>query len=394
MEESKLTVAFIPVRGGSKSITKKNIITLNGYPLIYYTLTAASKCNSIDKIFVSTDDHEISSVVNNLNIPKVQTISRSPETATDSASTESAMLEFANNFDFSTIVLIQATSPLTESYDLEIALKRFHENSFDSMVSLVNQKKFIWSADSEVSRALNFDPSKRPLRQEWQGYFVENGAFYITNKNGLLTSGCRVSGRVGHYIMSDVNQFEIDEPDDLAIIENLLKRRKSSELKILPGVKVIATDVDGVMTNGKMCYSNDGNESKDFNTRDGMAFELLRQVGIKVGIVTSEDTTIVANRAEKIKADFLFQGIKDKKSCLESYCFDNNLTLSEVLFIGDDLNDLEIMKACGYSVCPNDAVEIIRKAAKYVAKANGGQGVVREVFETFFQEKRSFGLYK
>lgn len=127
-----MNVAFIPVRGGSKSIPFKNIKLLNGKPLVYWTLYAACKCRYINKVYVATDSVEIYRVVEGLKddleeeiIEKVQVIERSTESATDTASTEYAMLEFASNYIFDNIVLIQATSPLLSCRDLEKGFEIF-----------------------------------------------------------------------------------------------------------------------------------------------------------------------------------------------------------------------------------------------------------------------------
>ena len=119
-----MNAAFIPVRGGSKSIPLKNIKTMNGKPLVYWTVKAACECRDIDIVYVATDSNKVRKAVNQLKAEnqelfcKMEVISRSPETASDTASTESAMLEFAGKYEFDNIVLIQATSPLLTAKDL------------------------------------------------------------------------------------------------------------------------------------------------------------------------------------------------------------------------------------------------------------------------------------
>ncbi len=217
--------AFIPVRGGSKSIPLKNIKLLMGKPLVYWVAKAASECKYIDTIYIATDSEEIKSTINSLNINKVQVIPRSEETATDFASTESAMLEFANNYDFDNIVLIQATSPLLKCKDLDNGFNKFYEDGTDSVISVVRQKRFIWRTDENGYAApVNYDVYNRPRRQDFDGYFVENGAFYITSKKDLLKSKNRVSGNIVPIEMDEKTFVEIDEPSDWIIIEELMKR--------------------------------------------------------------------------------------------------------------------------------------------------------------------------
>ena len=129
-----MNVAFIPVRGGSKSIPLKNIKNICGKPLVFWTIRAACGCSNIDKVFVATDSDKIRAVVDEIKdieqiagYEKIEVIGRSAETASDTASTESAMLEFAEAHSFDNIVLVQATSPLLQSKDLERGFEKFRE---------------------------------------------------------------------------------------------------------------------------------------------------------------------------------------------------------------------------------------------------------------------------
>ena len=225
MSKFKNFVAFIPVRGGSKSIPLKNIKLFCGKPLIYWTAKAANDCSQIDEVYISTDSEKISDTVKTFNLEKVKVISRSEKTATDTASTESAMLEFAEKFSFNDIVLIQATSPLLNASDLSGGISKFVTGNYDSLLSVVRQKRFIWREVGDASIAENYNPFERPRRQDWEGYLVENGAFYITGRENLLKFKCRLSGKIGIYEMSADTYFEIDEPIDWIIMEDLFAKK-------------------------------------------------------------------------------------------------------------------------------------------------------------------------
>ncbi|MCR4923160.1 MAG: acylneuraminate cytidylyltransferase family protein, partial [Lachnospiraceae bacterium] len=220
------TVAFIPVRGGSKSIPLKNIKELKGKPLVYWTIKAASECDFIDRVYVSTDSLKIRKCVEELGVSKVEVIDRSEETASDTASTESAMLEFANNIkDWDNIILIQATSPLLRTDDLKKGYELYLSKDTDSVFSGVRKKQFLWYDEGDhVSPS--YDPLKRPRRQEYKGYIVENGAFYITDRERLLRSGCRISGRIRVCEMSEASIYEIDEEEDFTVIEAVMEKRQ------------------------------------------------------------------------------------------------------------------------------------------------------------------------
>ena len=382
-----MNVAFIPVRGGSKSIPLKNIKPISGKPLVYWTVKAACCCKYIDKVYVSTDSDVIRHTVDGLRhgmeaalFSKVDVIDRSAASASDTASTEFAMLEFAEQYEFDNIVLIQATSPLLQSEDLDKGFEMFNEEGTDSVLSVVRQKRFHWADDKNgFANPTNYDVFKRPRRQEFDGYLVENGAFYISSKADLIKYENRVSGNIKAVEMNEDTFFEIDEPSDWVIIEALMKKNGIVAPKEIPEIKMFLTDCDGCLTDGGMYYSEKGDELKKFNTRDGMGFALLRQKGIITGIVTSESVDLNRRRAEKLKLDILEAGCRDKLSAIKRICDERGIALENVCYIGDDINDLQVIKAVGYGCCPADAMPEVKAVAMYVTKAKGGEGVIREV---------------
>ena len=145
--------------------------------------------------------------------------------------------------------------------------------------------------------------------------------------------------------------------------------------------KLILTDIDGVWTDGGMYYDQTGNEWKKFHTYDSAGVLFAHQNEIPVGIITGEDTEIVARRAAKLKVDYLFQGVKNKLEIAQNLCKDLNITLEDVAYIGDDLGDVELLKNAGISATPNSAPEYIQKSAQMVMTKNGGEGVFREFVE-------------
>ena len=378
-------VAFIPARGGSKSIPRKNIRPFCGEPLIYWTAKAANECEFIDEVYVSTDDDMIRSTVEQFGMEKVTVISRSPETATDFASTESAMLEFASGYDFDVIVLIQATSPLLTSADLTGGLAQYFSSGADSIVSVTRQKRFIWKYEGDAAVPVNYDYFKRPRRQEWEGFLVENGAFYVTSRERLLQSGSRISGTVQLYEMPDFTYHELDEQADWIVLEQIKRNHMLGEREsglnrdLFSRIRLLICDVDGVLTDAGMYYSDHGDELKKFNTRDGKGIELVRQAGIHVMFLTSENIELVRRRAEKLGIEHLFMGIKNKKAFLEQFFADHPFyDFSTTAYIGDDINDLECIQSAALSAVPADGHERVLSAAAYVCRRNGGHGCVRE----------------
>lgn len=152
-------------------------------------------------------------------------------------------------------------------------------------------------------------------------------------------------------------------------------------------IKLFATDVDGTMTDASMYYTEDGIELKKFNFRDGMGFKLLKDAGIKTAIITSENTSIVKKRADKLKVDYLSMGTWSKLEFIKNICNELNWTLDEVAYIGDDINDFELLSAVKYKACPADAVNKIKAIPNIkILRAKGGEGALREFIEFLLEE--------
>lgn len=375
------TVAFIPVRGGSKSIPLKNIKLFCGKPLVCWSIEALEACDMVDEIVVATDSDEIWKTVEERNYGKAVLYRRSAENACDTASTESVMLEYIHKMDFvadDIFMLVQATSPLTETDHFMEALQMYANGDYDSIITCVRNYRFFWNEDGS---SMNYDYNHRPRRQDFNGMLMENGAFYINTVGGIISNGNRLCGKIGIYEMPDYTATEIDEPDDWEILENLMRKHVlEKKKKKIPQIKLFLCDVDGTLTDGGMYYSENGDELKKFNTRDGMGFQLLREAGIKTGIITSENTQIVTNRAKKLKTDYLCQGKRDggKLGIAKDICQEMGITLDNVAYIGDDLNCFDLLSQVGCAACPADACHTIKEIyGIHVMNKKGGEGCVR-----------------
>lgn len=379
-----MVIAFIPVRGGSKSIPLKNIKPFCGKPLVCWNIEALENCPEVDEIIVATDSDKIEETVAAQAYKKTKVYRRSAENACDTASTESVMLEYIHYAQLPTddvFMLVQATSPLTETIHFTEALATYRKGEYDSILTCVRNYRFFWNEDGT---SMNYDYKNRPRRQNFSGMLMENGAFYINKVSNVLESGNRLSGHIGIYEMPEYTATEIDEPDDWIVLENLMRKHVLSKKEARKPIKLFLCDVDGTLTDGGMYYSENGDELKKFNTRDGMGFQLLRETGIKTGIITSEDTNIVENRAKKLKVDFLYQGKRNggKLAAAKEMCERMGITLDEVAYIGDDVNCTELLEAVGMKACPTDACEEVKSIAGIrVMTKKGGNGCVREFIE-------------
>lgn len=377
-------VALLPLRGGSRGIPGKNIKEMAGRPLCYWTLAAAANCPSIDAVYVSTDSTEIAAVATSLGLG-VQVVNRPAEFATDTASTESVMLHFASVVPFDLLVLMQATSPLLTSDDLTGAIEQFQQQDLDSMLSAVRVKRFFWAPDGT---ALNYNPAARPRRQDFAGTFMENGAFYLTQRHILEQERCRLGGKMAVFEMPEDTAVELDAPEDWAIVEQALLARQRRDLRERArGLRLVCVDVDGTLTDGGMYYSPEGEALKRFDTRDARGLHDLIEHGLEVVVMTTEDSLVAEARCRKLGIP-CYRGVSDKRQLLQKLCAERDLPTTRAVMIGDDVNDLPAMQVAGLSCCPADAQPEIRQQAAYVAKANAGHGAVREIARFLLELRR------
>ncbi len=373
------TIAFIPVRGGSKSIPLKNIKDFCGKPLVCWNIEALEACPLVDEVIVATDSDIIEKTVLSRKYTKVSVYRRSDENANDTASTESVMLEYikAVNLTDCTFMLVQATSPLTETKHFTEALQMYNTGIYDSILTCVKNYRFFWNNDGTSK---NYDYRNRPRRQNFDGMYMENGAFYINSVKNINKDKNRLSGKIGIYEMPEYTGTEIDEPTDWIILESIMRMQHKTK----PTIKLFVSDVDGVLTDGGMYYTEDGNEMKKFNTKDGVAFRLLHENNVKTAIITGENTNIVTNRAKKMQVDYLFQGATDKITILIELCTRLGISLDSVAYIGDDIGDIDCLSKVGLAACPSDADTSVKSIPGiHILNTNGGHGCVREFVNTF-----------
>ena len=156
-------------------------------------------------------------------------------------------------------------------------------------------------------------------------------------------------------------------------------------------IKLIAFDVDGILTPGTLLFGPEGEAYKAFNVRDGMGMALAHGMGFKIGFITGRTSPTVEARGHELKTDFMEMGVMDKVTALENVMKRWNLTWEETAFMGDDLNDLPVFQRCGLSACPSDACIENKNSADFVSALPGGQGAARELIEMVL---RSQGRWK
>jgi len=376
-------VAYMPLRANSKSIIDKNVRNIAGRPLFAWSLEQAILSECFDSIYVATDSIKIRNKVNDKFSANVTVLDRSAATCSDTASTESAMLEFQQQVSFDVICLIQATSPLIQAADFRAAKQEFVEKKLDSLLTAVPSKRFFWM---KTGVPINYDPSNRPRRQDFDGCLMENGAFYLTRSQILKEYGSRLGGKIGIHEMAAETAIEIDDETDWVIVEQLLLNQKIITNGITTRqIKALILDVDGTLTDGGMYYGPVGEALKKFHTRDAHGLQLLHESGIKICVISAEDSPAVAARMKKLGIETYCPGIKNKFKVLIDQSKNWGVSLHDIAYVGDDLSDLECLKHVGAAFCPADAVAEVLSQVHYVCTHRGGNGAVREVCDTILK---------
>lgn len=216
-----MSVAIIPARGGSKGIRLKNIQSVGGRPLLAWTIEQAINSLRVGRVIVTTDHNEIAKVASHYG---AEVFWRSPETATDTASTESALLEVLDKLDIQdgVCVLLQATSPIRQPRDIDNAIRLLDSTPCDSVFSARRVEGYCW----QMGRHLTAPRERRMPRQQQDFYTIEeNGSIYAFRVEQFRESKDRICGRVVPYLMHQLDSFQIDEPSDIPLIESLIPVR-------------------------------------------------------------------------------------------------------------------------------------------------------------------------
>lgn len=374
-------IAIIPLRAGSKGIVNKNRTKILGRPLFCWVLTEAIQSN-LDHIYVFTDDKIIQSFIEAEYTwtDKITVVERSAETASDTASTESGMIELAEklSYGFDHYFLLQATSPLTTYADINRAISTLKTEGVDSVLSAVKTHRFIWDSKG---KSLNYDYMNRPRRQDFEGLIIENGAVYGCTKKSFQKTKNRLGGRVQIIEMEEDTLIEIDSPEDLIMVEQLLKKRLLKNKKPVAAIKYLVLDVDGVFTDATVDYTKDGEFSKTFSFVDGMGLQILRDNGIEPIIMTSENSLLVKKRMEKLNIDRCYLGVKDKYALINNILPQLGVRRNQLAYLGDDVNDMANILSVGWGSCPNDATREVANIADIKLEHKGGKGAIRELVD-------------
>jgi len=373
----RCAVAVIPARGGSKGVPSKNIARVGGVPLVARAVRAALAAASIGRVYVSTDDTGIADAAREAG---ALIVDRPADIAGDLATSEDALLHAlaairADGVDVSTVAFLQATSPFIDADALERAVVRVENGLEDVVFSAFETYAFLWKSGDVGAEGVNHDHSFRPRRQDREPHFQETGAFYVMDAAGFERHRFRFFGRVGIEEVPASSGMEIDEPAELE-----LARAVAPLLDPTPVIDAdaLVMDFDGVHTDDRVEVSQDGTESVTVSRSDGMGLGMLRDSGFPMLILSKERNPVVEARGRKLGIETVY-GVDEKVNVLRQWSEQQNIPLSRVIYVGNDVNDIGCLDIVGWPVVVPDAHPLAKKAARITLNRNGGRGALREL---------------
>ncbi len=389
--QSPAVVAVIPARGGSKGVPGKNLAPVAGVPLVVRAIRACLAAARVTDVVVSTDDAGIAEAA---ELAGARVVRRPDELANDTASSEAALrhvLEtgYAGRLP-EVLLLVQCTSPFITSAEVDDVVAAVLDGGADSAFTAAPFHGFIWRQDDSAV-GVNHDHHSRPRRQDRPVEYLETGAAYAMRTPGFLAAGHRFFGTVRAVPTDPARVLEIDEPDDLARARAIAPLLESGRPMLAKGaVQAVVLDFDGTQTDDRVWITADGTEQVAVHRGDGMGIAALRDAGLPVLFLSTEVNDVLTARAKKLRVECIHAAV-EKGSALVEWCTRRQVDPASVVYVGNDLNDLECLRIAGWPVAVSGAHPAVKQAAAWTTVAAGGHGAVREVAAWILGEDLSGG---
>lgn len=385
------TACLILARGGSKGVPGKNLRRIGGVSLVGRSVRAARMAGQVGGIYVSTDDAAIAAEA---RLYGARIIDRPDALACDTASSESAWLHALPLIrrdmpDLSRLVFLQCTSPFTTGADIDACLTLMQAKGADCALSVIPDHTFLWSqaADGWGQGVTHDHGRPRQRRQDAPPAFRESGAIYCVQAAAFESAGTRFCGKVA-LCQVDHPPIEIDTERDLQLCALLAPQMGAGAVdpERLRAIRAVVMDFDGVHTDNLVHVDDTGRETVRCSRGDGLGLSMMRKAGHwRMLILSKECNPVVARRAEKLDVPVL-QGIDDKVGTLDAWLKVQGLARADVLYVGNDVNDAEVMQVSGLSACPSDSAPVIMAMANWILPCPGGNGALRAMADTLLAQ--------
>lgn len=395
-------LAIIPARGGSKGILRKNIRSFAGYPLIAWSIAAAKKSSLVTRVIVSTDDDEIAAVAREwgAETPFLRPAEIAQDKSTDLPLFEHALGWLKQNEDYEPEIITQLrpTSPIRPKTMVDDAIKiLLNHPDADCVRGVVpaGQNPFkMWrfnGEDKPLAQLLEVPGIDEPYnapRQVLPPVYWQTGHIDAIRVSTILNKKSLTGDVIYPLVIDPKYTVDIDTLADWAKYEAVIyggldvvspgkTRRAMPET-----IKMIICDFDGVVTDNLVITDQDGRESVSASRSDSMHIKTLREKGVEVMILSSEPNPVVMARAKKMGVEAIHGiGMQDKGRVMRDVLEQKKVRAEEVIYVGNDLNDLPCFEVAGWSVAVADAYPEVIRAADHVLTKPGGRGAVRELCE-------------
>ena len=275
---------------------------------------------------------------------------------------------------------------------MDACIEHLEATEADSLLTVFEGHHFYWRRSANGLEA-NYEPAHRPRRQDIADedrIMLENGSVYVTKRQVLLDQHSRLAGKIEWYVMSPEDSIEIDKQGHLTMVDGVFAARTNitDRHQRLEGIQLVVLDFDGVITDNSVWISQDGRETVMSNRGDGMGISLLRKQGIEVYVLSTETNPVVGERCRKLGIDFQ-QGLVDKAAALQSIAGERGIRLAQVVYLGNDVNDLECMRIAGCGAAVSDAHHKVLAKADLILTKPGGRGAVRELCDLVLGQKKT-----
>jgi len=401
-------IALIPARGGSKGIPRKNIRLFAGYPLIAWSVAAAKQSELVTRIIVSTDDEEIAAVAREYGAetPFLRPLELAQDRSTDLPVFEHALkwLEDVESYRPDVIVQLRPTSPIRPRSMVDDAIRILADHSKADCVRGVvpaAQNPFkMWRFEDEgkpLKPLLELGGIPEPYnapRQALPPVYWQTGHIDAIRVSTIAQKHSLTGDVIYPLVIDPRYTIDIDTLSDWAKYEALVY---SGDLQIVsPGqdrrhmpavIKLVIFDFDGVVTDNLVITDENGRESVAASRSDSMLIGTLREKGVEVMILSSEPNPVVQARAKKMKVEAIHGvGMQDKGRVMREVLEKKKIKSENVVYVGNDLNDLPCFEAAGWAVAVADAYPQVLRAADFVLTKTGGHGAVRELCEIILKQ--------
>ncbi|MFD8124631.1 cytidylyltransferase domain-containing protein [Streptomyces albidoflavus] len=383
-------LAVIPARGGSKGVPGKNLAEVGGVPLVARAVHACRTARLVSEVLVSTDDPAVAEAA---RAAGATTVERPAPLSGDTATSEAAVLHALDTDEArhgrlaDVVLLVQCTSPFLTADDVDGVTAAVLEGA-DTAVTAAPFHGFLWrdlatGATPSSGHGVNHDAAHRPRRQDRPEDLLETGAAYAMRGDGFRAVRHRFFGRTALVRTDPARVLEIDDPHDLArarALAPLLDRNEAPGAR-RPGpgdVDAVVLDFDGTQTDDTVQIDAEGRERVSVHRGDGLGIAALRDAGIPLLILSTEQNPVVTARARKLRIPVL-HGVDRKDEALKQWCDEQGVDPARVLYAGNDANDLPCFALAGWPVAVASAHEPVRRAARAVTTAPGGRGAIREI---------------